>query len=485
MIYYEVFKKYFKLFFSLYLFFCSRLFWKKTYNGAFNKNYYYNFSFLELKYNNLFFNLTDIKYYFSYKYGMVEVEYNIAVYDINKNEIIPSNLALYNDFHILCTIKSGPNTFIKSLANIYNNKYFNCIEYFKPNEKIKIGINIIYNKEKISTFYFFNHIHINYNNLKYLNDIIFDCLNLNNNYINTFKTRKKINNNNVLLKKIFLLNPICLEKDIYAKKKDIWIFENLYNHFFCFCYGKACSYDKIPQECKYLFYLSIINDNKFLYNKTDYLLADFLYEDRAPGDAYLLFKEMIKHNLSAHYVTERKDIYQEFNNINRESLQIIPIINKQYNITGNTLEKYLNLFLRLKVVISGAEFYSIYNIFYDIEYITFISIGHGVNFFKHFLFSEYYGCKRYNKIILPSNVIIKIAKKYGWNDKNILKVGLPKWDYLDKYKNEIKKLSNNRNLSYKYSIFIMFTWRELKKQENISPFYLFYLNSKSKNNLYL
>jgi hypothetical protein len=130
---------------------------------------------------------------------MVEVEYNIAVYDINKNEIIPSNLALYNDFHILCTIKSGPNTFIKSLANIYNNKYFNCIEYFKPNEKIKIGINIIYNKEKISTFYFFNHIHINYNNLKYLNDIIFDCLNLNNNYINTFKTRKKINNNNVLL----------------------------------------------------------------------------------------------------------------------------------------------------------------------------------------------------------------------------------------------------------------------------------------------
>jgi CDP-glycerol glycerophosphotransferase (TagB/SpsB family) len=212
------------------------------------------------------------------------------------------------------------------------------------------------------------------------------------------------------------------------------------------------------------------------------LLADFLYEDRAPGDAYLLFKEMIKHNLSAHYVTERKDIYQEFNNINRESLQIIPIINKQYNITGNTLEKYLNLFLRLKVVISGAEFYSIYNIFYDIEYITFISIGHGVNFFKHFLFSEYYGCKRYNKIILPSNVIIKIAKKYGWNDKNILKVGLPKWDYLDKYKNEIKKLSNNRNLSYKYSIFIMFTWRELKKQENISPFYFNNIKNLLNNN---
>ena len=93
---------------------------------------------------------------------------------------------------------------------------------------------------------------------------------------------------------------------------------------------------------------------------------------------------MIKQNLSAHYVTERKDIFNQYISSNNEDLIIIPINNKQYNITGDSLEKYLNLFLKLKAVISGAEFYSIYNIFYYIEYINFICLGHGVNYFKPF-----------------------------------------------------------------------------------------------------
>ena len=263
------------------------------------------------------------------------------------------------------------------------------------------------------------------------------------------------------------------------------MFKNLYNNFFCFCYGKACSYDIIPQECKFFFYITIIDNNKYLYNKTDYLLADFLFEDRATGDAYLLFKEMIKHNLSAHYVTERKDIYNEYLNQNTESLKIIPIVNRQYNITGNTLEKYLNLFLKLKVVVSGAEFYSIYNIFYEIEYITFICLGHGVNYFKPFLYKDYYGCKRYNKIILPSNIIIKIAKNYGWTDDNIIKIGLPKWDFFDNYKKDMKRLSNNVKIYIKKSIFIMFTWRGLNKGESLSSLYLLYLILKRNNSFYL
>ncbi len=88
-----------------------------------------------------------------------------------------------------------------------------------------------------------------------------------------------------LIKKIFLSNPICLTKDSSAENNDIWKFKNIYNHFFCFCYGKYCHYDKISQECIYLFYFSIINNNKFLYNKIDFLLVDFLFENRATGDA--------------------------------------------------------------------------------------------------------------------------------------------------------------------------------------------------------
>ena len=118
---------------------------------------------------------------------------------------------------------------------------------------------------------------------------------------------------------------------------------------------------------QYSVYLSIIDNSRNLYNKTDYLLADFLYGNRASGDAYFVFKEMIKQNLSAHYFTERKDIYNEYNTSKKESLRVIPIIDKQYNITADFLEKYLNLFLRLKSVISGAEFFSIDNIFYNIE----------------------------------------------------------------------------------------------------------------------
>ena len=145
--------------------------------------------------------------------------------------------------------------------------------------------------------------------------------------------------------------------------KNIWHFKNIYNNYFCFCIGRNCTIKNVSPECKYKFYLNIIYKNRFLYNKTDYLLADFLYGNRAPGDAFLIFKEMIRENMSAHYVTERKDIYNDYLGNKRESLKVIQIKNKQYNITGDTLEKYLDLFLRLKVVVSGAEFYSMYTLF--------------------------------------------------------------------------------------------------------------------------
>ena len=81
---------------------------------------------------------------------------------------------------------------------------------------------------------------------------------------------------------------------------------------------------------------------------------------------------MVKQNMSAYYLTERNDIYQEYYDNKTKFQKIIPIINKQYNINGDFLEKYLILFLKLKSVISGSEFFSKENIFYNIKYITFI-----------------------------------------------------------------------------------------------------------------
>ena len=123
----------------------------------------------------------------------------------------------------------------------------------------------------------------------------------------------------------------------------------------------------------------------------------------------------------------------------------------------------MDLFLKLKAVVSGAKIFSVNNIFYNIEYITYICLGHGISYLKDFLYKDYYSSKIYNKIILPpSQIIISNAKKYGWNDENIIRIGLPRWDYFTKKENKSISFSKN-NFNNNKSIFAMFSWRELKK----------------------
>ena len=69
------------------------------------------------------------------------------------------------------------------------------------------------------------------------------------------------------------------------------------------------------------------------------------------------------------------------------------------------------------------------NLFYNIEYISYTCVGHGVCYFKYFLYDEnrIYGHKKNDKLLLPpSDKIISIAKKYGWNEKNIIKMNFSK-----------------------------------------------------------
>jgi hypothetical protein len=80
--------------------------------------------------------------------------------------------------------------------------------------------------------------------------------------------------------------------------------------------------------------------------------------------------------------------------------------------------------------------------------------------------SSYYGKNRYNKILIPfSKKLLSVANKYGWNDDDIIKINLPRWD---KY-NDSKKIFQIKN--YSKSIFIMFTWRDLVKNGSISSDY--------------
>ena len=435
-----------------------------TYNKKVNNNTFNIFGSFRAFNSYFFFNLSSIKYYFSYKFNKVELEYSLQLFDVDNNLIIPSDLALYYNLHIFCSIKKA-NLNLQSLSNIFLNKYFNCIEYFDLNQQAKIGIKICNDLSNCLNINLFESNYFNYNYLLSLNNYKFNSKYINKQY--SLISKKVFNSNRslYLLKKSYISNPICSSKENAITFKNIWYFKNIYNHYFCFCKGKSCPYDQNFDDCKYYFYLSIIDKNKNLYKKTDYLFLDFLYANRAPGDAYFVFREMIKQNFSAYYLTERKDIYQEYYDNRTKFQKVIPIINKQYNITGNILEQYLPLFLRLKAVISGSEFFSKENIFLNINYITFICLGHGVNYFKPFLYEEYYGCKRYNKIILPSDRIISIARQYGWKKKNIIKIGLPKWDLFYNYSLIMKNKFETK------CIFMMFTWRNLREGKNISSHY--------------
>ena len=202
---------------------------------------------------------------------------------------------------------------------------------------------------------------------------------------------------------------------------------------------------------------------------------DFIFADLSSDDVYPIFKKMARQKLPVHYITEKPDIFKEYcNNINN-CLTILPVINERNPINANFLEKYLTLFLKLKIVVTGRGTTFNTNIFYNIEYITYICVGHGICFFKYYLYGKnrIYGINKNDEILLPSSdKIIKIAKKFGWKDKNIIKMNLPRWDLFNMDKNENLFSLNNKTIIKNNSILIMFTWRDIISSKEISIYYL-------------
>jgi hypothetical protein len=272
---------------------------------------------------------------------------------------------------------------------------------------------------------------LNYLNLFNKNDKEFDPLIVNKKYLS--ENIQNYKNNNFRLEKSYTKMPKCILKRNLIVSEDQWRFENLFNEYFCFIKDLNPLKLKGSQTCKYFFYLNLIEKNKNIYSKTDYLFIDFIFKDLSSDDAYPVFKEMIKEKFPAHYLTESSKIYNEYcSEIN--NCQIVILVNKQnYTINGDFLEKYLTLFLKLKQVITGSGIYFDYinNLFYNIDYISYISITHGVSYFKYYLYEENkcYGRKRIDKIVIPpSEKILFFAYKYGWKRRNIIKLNLPKWD---------------------------------------------------------
>ena len=287
-------------------------------------------------------------------------------------------------------------------------------------------------------------------------------------------TQIKSNNSQIeskRLKKLYMSRPFYSLKRNIFKRYNNWKFINLFNEYFCFCKGSSCLDIQISKECKYKYYLYLIDKNHQIYKKTDFLLMDFIFKNYTSADVYPIFERMINRNISAHYLTEREDIYEKYCHNNKNCQSVILVNESNYKINGDFLEKYFTLFLKLKHVLTsgGVSTNFLNNLFYCIDYITFILIGHGILYFKYYLLDVFYGPKSYDKFLVPnSKKIIDYLIKYGFKEENFLKFNLPRWEKYDLYNkanNKIGKIKSN-------SIFVMFTWREIKINRTISKYYI-------------
>ena len=407
---------------------------------------------------DIYFKLFNMSYIFSLEFNIIRVEFDIAFYYKNHSLIIPSDLTINYNLHLLCHyIRPNLNSSFDTLAFIQLNKYFRCIYFININEPINFGIKV-YKSNGTTSFeyfekYFFTDSIFNYNKHIYQNNKLFRPSLIKKNYY--FSNKTKFFN----LKRYYISKPqYNTELNVHVPKNE-WIFSNINNYYFCFCSGENCIYNNLvnyknkTQICKYKFFLNLIEENKDLYPKTDYLLADFPGDFQSFDDAFPIFKKLISLNKSAYYMTINKNIFENKNTYKNFYKYII----KENFINGDFLEKYFPIILRLRAVISGSEYISFNNLFYNLDYISFISLTHGINYFKTNLYKKYYGRITYHKIVIStSEKIFSLALQNGWKEKDLIKICLPKWDKFDIFK--------KKNLMNKYkSIFFFFTWRQWNK----------------------
>jgi hypothetical protein len=309
-------------------------------------------------------------------------------------------------------------------------------------------------------------------NFKQINENIFDFSKINNEY--SLLLSKLHNNSSLIdakrLKKLYIAKPIFKLKRNSVSRENKWNFINIFNDYFCLCKGFNCL-NLISKKCKYYFYLYLIDINRNVYPKTDFLLMDFILKGYSSDDVYPVFERMINRNISAHYLTERKDIYKKYCQ-NKYFCDIVILADgRSYKINDDFLEKHFTMILKLRQVLSseGVNINFINNLFKNIDYITYICIGHGVSYFKYYLYDQYYGPKKFDKLLIPnSEKLISVTIKHGWKDENLIKFNLPRWE---KY-NFINESNSHIGSIVSDSIFVMFTWREIKRGKKISTNYI-------------
>ena len=441
-----------------------------------NITYQNNFDFPKVVY----FNMPFINYSFRNKFNKTKLEYNIGIYDEKEKRQSPSDLTLHYDLKFICFMEiPNINKIIYSIANNHKNKYINCKEYFNLGENIKYGIKIYNQKSFLMIYLPFENI-INYDDVNHTNDNMFDPYKVKQEYISSYnETFTNALNKSYYLKREYLRPPNFDLRRNNATFDEDWNFNNFYNDYFCFCVGDKCFDKEVTKGCKYKFYMTIIEKYKNLYPKTEYVFADFIFNYLSSDDAYPIFQEMIEQHYPAHYITENPQIIDKYcpHDIYLDECEPIIYVNtKIYSNYADSIEKYLTLILKMKAFITcrSTDYNKVGFLLYMIDYITYITIGHGVCYFKDYLFSNrrIYGPDMNDKVLIPpSEPLIAIAVKFGWNIDNIIKINLPKWDKYDGNNKVIIEQYNN-NIANN-SILIMFTYRmtRIAWNYNMSKYY--------------
>ena len=144
-------------------------------------------------------------------------------------------------------------------------------------------------------------------------------------------------------------------------------------------------------------------------------------------------------------------------------------------IDGDFLENYFSLFLKLKTVISAAKFFSFSNLFFYIDYITFISLTHGLNYFKNPC-NESYCLFKFNKTNTTKLRNNEEKKQYRYfshtkkNESEIKKLINRKIRHLKEYEYTMGAISENDIINSLY-----------KLKESLCNFNKSYLSAEYKN----
>ena len=128
------------------------------------------------------------------------------------------------------------------------------------------------------------------------------------------------------------MKPFGNLKRNFINSENNWNFLNIFNYYFCYCKGISCLNIKISNICKYFFYIYIIDINRNVYEKTDFLFMDFILKKYSSDDVYPIFQEMINKNISSHYLTEKKKIYKKYCKGKKVCDTVIYVKEKSYKI---------------------------------------------------------------------------------------------------------------------------------------------------------